>query len=291
MKICITSDDTAQFTKEEIEQAGNLYIVRVPIIINGEAYFQNETIDDATFFKRLASDDDVQTSQPSPGELMELWAKLLKEYDAIIHIPLSSGLSEACNSAKMISQEDEFQGKVFVCDNHRVEPTLRESVRDALRLSEAGYSPEEIQKTIVDEGPNSSIYLMVDTLKYLKKGGRVTPAAALLGGALHVKPILAIFGGKLDAYQKVIGSKKARKVLIDAIRKDMNEKFKGIDKKDLYFGAAYSNNKEEAEEFIKEAAAELGVDSFELRPLSLVVSTHTGPGVLALTVTKKALIK
>ena len=288
MKICVTTDDTAQFTKEEIKEYGNLYTVRVPIIINGEAFFQNETIDNDTFFKHLENDDDIATSQPSPGEIMELWTKLLKEYDAIIHIPLSSGLSEACNSAKMISQEDEFKGKVFVCDNHRVEPTLRESVRDALKLIKKGYKPEEIQKIIVDEGPNSSIYIMVDTLKYLKKGGRVTPAAAMIGGALHVKPILAIFGGKLDAYQKVIGSKKGRKVLIEAIRKDMNEKFKGLNKDELYFGAAYANNKEEAEEFIKEAAKELGVDSFELRPLSLVVSTHTGPGILALTVSKKS---
>ncbi len=288
MKICVVTDNTCPFTKEEIKEIGNLYTVRVPIIINGEVYFQNETIDSDTYFKRLASDDDISTSQPSPGEIMSVWEDLLTKYDAVIHIPLSSGLSEACNSAKMLAQDDKFKGKVFVCDNHRIEPTLKASIRDALNLIKEGHSPEEIQKIIEEEGPNQSIYIMVDTLKYLKKGGRVTPAAALLGGALHVKPILSIFGGKLDAYQKVIGSKKARKVLIDAIKNELNTRYKDCTNDDLYFAAACTDNIEEAKDFVKEASEALGIDNFELNPLSLVVSTHIGPGALALAISKKA---
>lgn len=290
MRIAIVTDDAASFTKEEAKRLG-ITILRMPIIINGEVYFQDENIDEDTYITRLEKDDDCSTSQPSPGEVMDLWRKLLNNHDQILHIPMSSGLSATCSTAIQLSQEDEFNGKVFVVDNHRIEPTLKESVRDAVKLSEEGYSAEEIKKTLDKDGPDSSIYIMVNTLKYLKKGGRITPAAALLGGALHIKPILSIFGGKLDAYAKALGVKKAKQIMIDAIRNDIENKFKGTPKDELYFSVAYSHNKEEAEEFAKQFKSELNIKNLEISPLSCLIVTHVGPGVLACTVTKKSSIK
>lgn len=287
MKIAIITDDAASFTKEGASKLG-ITILRMPLIINGEVYFQDENIDENTFIKKLESGEDCSTSQPSPGEVMDLWRKLLKDYDQIVHIPMSSGLSATCATASQLAQDEEFKGKVFIVDNHRIEPTLKESVRDAVKLAQSGKCAEEIQQILNTDGPNSSIYIMVNTLKYLKKGGRITPAAALLGGALHLKPVLSIFGGKLDAYAKAIGVKKAKQVMIDAIKKDLETKFKDVPKSELYFSIAYSQNLDEAKQFEKEFKEAIGIESVELNTLSCLIVTHTGPGVLACTITKKS---
>lgn len=287
MKIAIITDDAASFTKEEASKLG-ITILRMPLIINGEVYFQDENIDEDTFIKKLESGEDCSTSQPSPGEVMDLWRKLLKGHDQIVHIPMSSGLSATCATASQLAQDKEFKGKVFIVDNHRIEPTLKESVRDAVSLVQSGKSAEEIQQILNTDGPNSSIYIMVNTLKYLKKGGRITPAAALLGGALHLKPVLSIFGGKLDAYAKAIGVKKAKQVMIDAVKKDLETKFKNVPKSELYFSIAYSQNLDEAKQFEKEFKEAIGIENVELNTLSCLIVTHTGPGVLACTVTKKS---
>lgn len=287
MKIAIITDDAASFTKEEASKLG-ITILRMPLIINGEVYFQDENIDEDTFIKKLESGEDCSTSQPSPGEVMDLWRKLLKGHDQIVHIPMSSGLSATCATASQLAQDEEFKGKVFIVDNHRIEPTLKESVRDAVSLVQSGKSAEEIQQILNTDGPNSSIYIMVNTLKYLKKGGRITPAAALLGGALHLKPVLSIFGGKLDAYAKAIGVKKAKQVMIDAVKKDLETKFKDVPKSKLYFSIAYSQNLDEAKQFEKEFKEAIGIENVELNTLSCLIVTHTGPGVLACTVTKKS---
>ena len=287
MKIAIITDDAASFTKEEASKLG-ITILRMPLIINGEVYFQDENIDEDTFIKKLESGEDCSTSQPSPGEVMDLWRKLLKDHDQIVHIPMSSGLSATCATASQLAQDEEFKGKVFIVDNHRIEPTLKESVRDAVSLVQSGKSAEEIQQILNTDGPNSSIYIMVNTLKYLKKGGRITPAAALLGGALHLKPVLSIFGGKLDAYAKAIGIKKAKQVMIDAVKKDLETKFKDVPKSKLYFSIAYSQNLDEAKQFEKEFKEAIGIENVELNTLSCLIVTHTGPGVLACTVTKKS---
>ena len=287
MKIAIITDDAASFTKEEASKLG-ITILRMPLIINGEVYFQDENIDEDTFIKKLESGEDCSTSQPSPGEVMDLWRKLLKDHDQIVHIPMSSGLSATCATASQLAQDEEFKGKVFIVDNHRIEPTLKESVRDAVSLVQSGKSAEEIQQILNTDGPNSSIYIMVNTLKYLKKGGRITPAAALLGGALHLKPVLSILGGKLDAYAKAIGVKKAKQVMIDAVKKDLETKFKDVPKSKLYFSIAYSQNLDEAKQFEKEFKEAIGIENVELNTLSCLIVTHTGPGVLACTVTKKS---
>ena len=287
MKIAIITDDAASFTKEEASKLG-ITILRMPMIINGEVYFQDENIDEDTFIKKLEGGEDCSTSQPSPGEVMDLWRKLLKDYDQIVHIPMSSGLSATCTTATQLAQDEEFKGKVFIVDNHRIEPTLKESVRDAVKLAQSGKTAQEIQQILNNDGPNSSIYIMVNTLKYLKKGGRITPAAALLGGALHLKPVLSIFGGKLDAYAKAIGVKKAKQVMIDAIKKDLETKFKGVPKSELYFSIAYSQNLDEAKQFEKEFKEAIGIDQVELNTLSCLIVTHTGPGILACTVAKRS---
>lgn len=285
MKICVMCDGNASFTNKEVKDIKNLKITRSPIIINGECFFQNDNITEEEFFEKLDTED-CSTSQPSPGEIMMIWEETLKEYDAIVYIPLSSGLSEACNTAKSLAEQDEFKNKVFVVDNHRIEPTLKNSIYDALRLVEKGETPEKIKEILESEAYNASIYLMVDNLNHLKKGGRITPAAALLGGALHIKPILRIDGGKLDAYQKAIGLKKARETLKQAIKNDLENKFKDVPRDELVFNAAYSYNKDEIISLVEELKTELNIKECKIQPLSYVVSTHVGKNVLALTISK-----
>ena len=285
MKIAIITDDNAGFTKEEAEKAG-VYIVKVPVIINGETKFQGVDLTEDEFYLNLESDADVRTSQPAPGQLIEIWEKLLKDYDQIIHIPMSSGLSEECNNAKSLATS--YPGKVFIVDNHRVSVTLRESVYDALKLLKQGKTAEEIVTSLEENAHESSIYIMVNTLKYLKKGGRVTPAGAALGSTLHIKPILSIFGQKLDAYKKAIGTKKAKQILIDAIKNDLDNKFKNVPKEKLAFAVAYAHNLDEALEFKKEFCATFNLkdEQVGLNPLPFSIATHVGPGILACAVSK-----
>ncbi len=283
MKICIITDDNAGFTKEEIKELG-IKVIRMPVLIDGEEFFENETITNEEFYKKLEGGSDIKTSQPSPGEVLKLWDETLKSYDAIVHIPMSSGLSESCNTASMLAND--YEGKVFVVNNHRISVTLKTSIRDALKMVKEGKSPQEIKDYLEQDAFNSTIYIMVDTLKYLVKGGRVTPAAALIGGALHIKPILTILGEKLDAYKKVVGTKKGKLALINAIKSDLEDKFKDTSKEDLCFQMAYTFDLESALAFKKEFADSLGIDEsqIELNPLSLSVATHIGPGSLAVTV-------
>ena len=286
MKICIITDDNAGFAPNEIKELG-INLIRMPILIDGEEFFENKTITEQEFFKKMEVDSDIKTSQPAPGQVMLKWDELLKTCDQIVHIPMSSGLSEACNTAKMLSQD--YDGKVFVVDNHRISVTLKSAVRDAIKLVSEGKTGQEIKEYLESDGLNSSIYIMVDTLKYLKKGGRITPAAALIGGALHVKPVLTILGEKLDAYKKAIGTKKAKLIMLQAIKDDLNTKFKNFKKEELAFALAYSYNKDEALEFRKEYASilEISEEDIELNPLSLSVATHIGPGAFALTISHK----
>lgn len=283
MKICVVTDDNAGFSKQEINELG-IYVVRMPILIDEDTYFENISIDEKTFYQKMADNADIKTSQPAPGEIMELWDNLLKTYDAILHIPMSSGLSEECNTAKVLAQN--YEGKVFVVDNHRISVTLKAAVRDALKLIKEGKDPEYIREYLTKDGLNSTIYIMVYTLKYLKKGGRITPAAALIGGALHLKPVLTLLGQKLDAFKKAIGTKKAKLIMIDAIKNDLATKFTDYKKEDLIFSMAYTYDFDEAIQFKKEFAEAIGIDEkqIEMNPLSLSVATHIGPGALAVTV-------
>lgn len=285
MKTLIMTDDNSGIKHIDLDNLG-VKMMRMPVLINGEVYFQDVNIDFAKFYELQESNADIRTSQPAIGEILEAWDNALKEYDEIVYIPMSSGLSESCNTA--INLSSEYKDKVFVVDNHRISVTLKSSIYDALNLVKQGKTAKEIKEILESQGSQSSIYIMVDTLKYLKKGGRVTPAGALLGEALHIKPVLQINGGKLDAFKKCIGTKKAKKVMLEAIKHDLETKYDTKDINNFRIAIAYTKDVESATIFMKEACEYLNIDSknVEMDQLSLSVATHIGPGALAITISK-----
>ena len=289
-KIVVITDDNSGFNKEEANKL-NIKVLKMPIIINGEVFFENETITKEEFFDKLNKNEDISTSQPSPGIILEMWESLLKEYDYILHIPMSSGLSASCQTALTLAEEKEFKDKVFVVDNHRISVTLKQSVYDAITLINKGLNPKEIKEKLESEASNASIYISVDTLKYLKKGGRITPSAALIGEALHIKPVLQLFGGKLDSYKKCLGTKQAVNALKTAIKNDLETKFKDYSRDELVFSAAYTGKDDTIiKKVVEEIKEELNIDTpIIIDHLSLSVSTHIGEGALALTISKKVL--
>ena len=218
--VAIVTDSNSGISQAEGKELG-IYVIPMPFLVDGKLYFEDVDMNKEQFYHFLENDADLSTSQPSPGDVMDLWDKLLKEYDEIVHIPMSSGLSASCSTAMGLARD--YDGKVQVVDNQRISVTMQQSVMDAKHLAAAGKSAAQIKEILEKEALESSIYLMVDTLKYLKKGGRITPAAALLGSALNLKPILQIQGDKLDAYKKVRGVKAAKKNMLEAMKKVMNE--------------------------------------------------------------------
>lgn len=285
-KIAIVTDDNSGITPEEAKQLG-IYIIKMPVLIDGTEYYEYDNLTSEQFYKFLEEDRDVKTSQPSPGNVMNLWESLLKDYDEIVHIPMSSGLSESCNTAKSLAEN--FDGNVFVVDNHRISVTLKRSVLDAINLRDKGYDGAAIKETLEATKGDSSIYIMVDTLKYLKKGGRVTPAGAALGATFHIKPILQIQGGKLDAKAKVIGVKKAKLKLVEFAKEDLIKRFKYLANKGEYeIEIAYTYDKSLAEDLIKLLQEQIPdlPEIASVIPLSLSVATHIGPGAMAVAISK-----
>lgn len=285
-KIAIVTDDNSGITPEEAKQLG-IYIIKMPVLIDGTEYYEYGNLTSEQFYKFLEEDRDVKTSQPSPGNVMNLWENLLKDYDEIVHIPMSSGLSESCNTAKSLAEN--FDGNVFVVDNHRISVTLKRSVLDAINLRDKGYDGAAIKETLEATKGDSSIYIMVDTLKYLKKGGRVTPAGAALGATFHIKPILQIQGGKLDAKAKVIGVKKAKLKLVEFAKEDLIKRFKYLANKGEYeIEIAYTYDKSLAEDLIKLLQEQIPdlPEIASVIPLSLSVATHIGPGAMAVAISK-----
>lgn len=285
-KIAIVTDDNSGITPEEAKQLG-IYIIKMPVLIDGTEYYEYDNLTSEQFYKFLEEDRDVKTSQPSPGNVMNLWENLLKEYDEIVHIPMSSGLSESCNTAKSLAEN--FDGNVFVVDNHRISVTLKRSVLDAINLRDKGYDGAAIKETLEATKGDSSIYIMVDTLKYLKKGGRVTPAGAALGATFHIKPILQIQGGKLDAKAKVIGVKKAKLKLVEFAKEDLIKRFKYLANKGEYeIEIAYTYDKSLAEDLIKLLQEQIPdlPEIASVNPLSLSIATHIGPGAMAVAISK-----
>ena len=286
MKVCIIVDDNSGFTPEEVKKEG-ISCLKMPIVIDGEEFFQYINIDEKTYFEKLEGGSHITTSQPAIGEVMELWRSLLKEYDEVVHIPMSSGLSNTCDTTIALARDKEFANKVFVVDNHRISITLKPAVKDAKTLIAKGKSGREIKEILEKTAYDSSIYITCNTLKYLKKGGRITPAAALVGEALHIKPVMTIKGGKLDKYKKSVGLNSAKKVMIEAIKNDLETKFKDVPREDLELSFAYTKDRDVCEKFAKEATEILGFKSYKyLNPLSFSLSTHIGPGVLAIALTK-----
>ena len=279
--VAIVTDSNSGISQAEGKELG-IYVIPMPFLVDGKLYFEDVDMNKEQFYHFLENDADLSTSQPSPGDVMELWDKLLKEYDEIVHIPMSSGLSASCSTAMGLARD--YDGKVQVVDNQRISVTMQQSVMDAKHLAAAGKSAAQIKEILEKEALESSIYLMVDTLKYLKKGGRITPAAALLGSALNLKPILQIQGDKLDAYKKVRGVKAAKKNMLEAMKKDVEGRFSDyVTKGQLKLHVAYTTDEETAKQW-KEEVQNMFPDIAITRmdPLSFSVTCHTGPGVLAI---------
>ena len=284
-KIAIITDSNSGITQKQGEELG-IFVVPMPFMINGQDYFEDINLTQSQFYEKLAEDADVSTSQPTPDSLMTLWDKVLKEYEQIIYIPMSSGLSGSCQSAYMIAQE-EYEGKVFVIDNQRISVTQRQSALDAKEMADAGLSAEQIRDKLLETKMESSIYIMLDTLHYLKKGGRITPAAAALGTLLRLKPVLQIQGEKLDAFAKARTTAQGKNIMINAIKADIENRFGGMEKGDFWIAGAYTNNLDAALEWKKEVETAIPGFDMHLDPLSLSVGCHIGPGALAVTVTRK----
>ncbi len=279
-KIAIATDSNSGITQVEAKE-NNIFVLPMPFTIGEEEYFEDINLSQEEFYEKLKNNEDVFTSQPSLGALEDFWDSILKEYDEIIYIPMSSGLSKSCESALNFANEDKYAGKVFVVDNQRISVTQKGSVYEAKKFAELGKTAEEIKEILLNTKFDSSIYIMVNTLKYLKKGGRVTPAGAAIGTLLNIKPVLQIQGGKLDAYRKVMSVKSACQTMIEAIKNDLNNRFKDI-KSEMKLCMAYTHNKEAIEKFKEEVLRAIPDIQFSwCDPLSLSVSCHIGPGALA----------
>ena len=286
-RVKIITDSNSGITQRQGKEMG-IEVVPMPFFINETQYLEDITMTQEDFYQALQDDRaEVSTSQPSPENIMEMWTRGLEEYDEIVHIPMSSGISSSCATAMMLAQEEEFEGRVYVVDNQRISVTQRRSVLQAKELADKGFSGKEISDILTRDKLESSIYIMVDTLKYLKKGGRITPAAAALGTLLRLKPVLQIQGEKLDAFAKARTVKQAKNIMITAIAHDMEQRFGDKTGRTIHLFIAHTENEEaalELKEELREAFPETG--EILVDPLSLSVSCHIGPGALAIACAK-----
>lgn len=283
-RAAVVSDSNSGIAQQEAKELG-VYILAMPFFVNNETFFEDVDLTQEEFYNRLKEGCEISTSMPSIASVTELWDELLKEYDEIVHIPMSSGLSSSYETAAMLALD--YDGKVFVVNNQRISVTQRQSVLDAKALAEKGYQASAIKEILEREKFESSIYIMVDTLAYLKKGGRITPAAAALGTLLRLKPVLQIQGEKLDAFAKARTVKQAKSLMIDAMKNDLTNRFHDPEGKNMYLEMAYTHDLEAAEEFKKEVQTVFPGSEIIMNPLSLSVSCHIGPGALAVACSKK----
>ncbi len=286
MKIAVVTDSNSGITQAQAKEMG-ITVLPMPFMIDGETYYEDITLTQEQFYQRLKDNSDISTSQPTPDSIMKLWDELLKEYDQIVHIPMSAGLSGSCATAMMLAGEDEYEGNVFVVDNHRISVTQYQSVKDAMMLADMGMDGAQIKKRLEETVADSVIFVTVDTLKYLKKGGRITPAAAALGTLLRIKPVLIILGENLDSFAKARTMKQAKTLMMNAIQKELDERLHDSECKDCHLAIAHSDNEEAALEFKKEVEERFPDADIYLAPLSLSIACHIGPGSLALTATRK----
>ena len=282
-KVAILTDTNSGITPSEQEKLG-IYVIPMPFYIDDKLFFEFVDLSQDDFYQMLENDCQITTSMPSAGDVMDKWEELLEEYDEVVYIPMSSGLSSSCQTAIMLS--DDYDGKVQVVDNQRISVTMRLAALEAKKLADEGKSALEIKEYLEEHKKESTIYITVDTLKYLKKGGRLTPAVAAIGTLLHIKPVLQIQGEKLDTFSKARTMKQAKQVMMDAIEKDLNERFMDPEGKEYVISIAHTNNLTEAEIFKKEAEERFPNHRVEINPLALSISCHIGPGSLAITATK-----
>lgn len=282
--IAVVTDSNSGITQAEAKKLG-IYVLPMPFMINEETFYEDITLTQEEFYNRLSEGASVITSQPTPDSIMGLWDDLLKEYEEIVHIPMSSGLSGSCQSAIMLSKE--YDNRVQVVNNQRISVTQRQATLDALTLMERGMNAEQIKDFLEADKFNSSIYIMLDTLYYLKKGGRITPAAAALGTILKLKPVLQIQGEKLDAFAKARTVSQGKSIMTNAIKNDMENRFGGVNKETIWLQIAYTYDKEAALKYKEEVQEIFPGFDIHMDPLSLSVACHIGPGALALACSKK----
>ena len=283
-KIAVITDTNSGMSNEEAAKLG-VIIVPMPFNISGTEYFEGISLTQDQFYEKLVGGDDISTSQPTPGSVMEIWDKALEDHDEVVYIPMSSGLSSSCQTALMLAED--YDGKVQVVNNHRISVTQKSAVLDALYLANKGLSAEQIKDKLLEEKANSSIYITLDTLYYLKKGGRITPAAAALGTLLKIKPVLQIQGEKLDSFAKARTMKAARQTMIDAIKADIEGKISEGGKYKFNVNVAHTNNYEAANQLIEDLKIEIPqAEAYYVDPLSLSVACHIGPGALAIAASR-----
>ena len=283
-KIAVVTDSNSGITQRQAAEYG-VYVLPMPFMIDDETFYEDINLDQKGFYEKLEGGADVVTSQPAPDSVLTLWEKLLKDYDEIVHIPMSSGLSGSCQSAVMLARD--FDGKVQVVNNQRISVTQRQSVLDAKLLAEKGESAARIKEILEQDKFNSSIYIMLDTLYYLKKGGRITPAAAAIGTILKLKPVLQIQGEKLDAFAKARTTNQGKQIMINAIQNDMETRFGGARADNIWLQVAYTKDDKAAEQFAEELKEHFVEFDMVCNPLSLSVACHIGPGALAVACCKK----
>ncbi|MGI5873354.1 MAG: DegV family protein [Bacillota bacterium] len=283
MKIAVLTDTNSGITAAEAERLG-VFTLPMPVLIDGEICFEGKDLTEERFYALLTAGREISTSQPSPGDVMKRWDSLLEQgFDQIVHIPMSSGLSNSCETAAGLAAS--YEGKVFVADNHRISVTLRESVRTAVSLASAGKNGGEIKAELERTAALSTIYISVNTLEYLKKGGRITPAAAMIGSALGIKPILTIQGEKLDAFSKARTMRKCQQKMIEAVKKDLKTRFPDAEMKDLRVGAAGTMLPDaERDGWLKMLAETFPGAELYYDPLSVSIGCHIGPGAVAVGV-------
>ena len=281
-KIAIVTDSNSGITQDRAKDLG-IYVLPMPFTIDGKEYFEDINLTQEDFYAKMGENAEIFTSQPAPESVMNLWEELLREYDEIVHIPMSSGLSGSCQTALMLAEE--YDGKVEVVNNQRISVTQKQSCFDAKVLAASGKNAKEIKEILEADKLNSSIYIMLDTLYYLKKGGRITPAAAALGTLLRIKPVLQIQGDKLDAFAKARTSAQGKNIMINAIKNDIENRFGGMEAGNFKIMMAHTNSLEAISNFKEDVEEALpGVTIEMVEPLSLSVSCHIGPGAIAVAV-------
>lgn len=283
-RIAVITDSNSGINFEDAKELG-IKVLPMPFLIDGKTYFEEISLSQEEFFEKLENDVDISTSQPSPESVMKIWDEALEEADEVVYIPMSSGLSSSCHTALMLA--DDYDGKVQVVDNQRISVTQRQSVLDAMELAKRGLTAVQIKEKLEKVKFESSIYIMLDTLKYLKKGGRITPAAAAFGSALRLKPVLTIQGEKLDAYAIAKTKKQGVKKMLVAIEDDINKRFGGTDHmENIHMEIAHTKNPEAAEDLKQQIIEKFGVTEVDLYPLSLSIACHIGPGSIAVACSK-----
>lgn len=277
----IVTDTNSGISAAEAERLG-INLIPMPFSVNGVQHLEGQTCLPDEFFRALAANAEVSTSQPSPGEIIRLWERLLQDHEAVLHFPMSSGLSGSCQTAKALAAE--YPGRVFVVDNKRISVTLAQSVLDAQKLLAEGMPVRQIHRVLEQEGLNASIYIAVNTLTYLKKSGRVTAAGAAMAAVLNLKPVLQIQGERLDAFRKARGMAQAKQIMLSAMRDDLNDRFHG---EEVALFAAYSGETVDGEHWLEEVQTAFPDRKVSLGALPISICCHVGAGTLAIACSKR----